>query len=65
MTLIEAMERVKAIQSASGDDEIAHGMEDTLYTDFIRYIASTNGEHAEIARELLKTEEIDFARWCA
>ena len=65
MTPEEARKRVQDIRDASGDDEVAHGMEDGLYVDFVRFIASQEGPHAATAREILKTLDLDFARWCA
>ena len=65
MTHDEAKQRVQAIRDAAGDDESAHGMEDQLYLDFVRHVASHEGPHRAIAEEILKTGEIDFARWCA
>ena len=65
MTTDEIKERVAAIGKIAWDDEVAHGQEDQLYADVLRYLAAGLGEAAELAREALKTEEISFARWCA
>jgi len=53
-----------------GDYERAHGAEDRLYTDFITAIAK--GDVAEdfeylrlMAAECLKTQELEFPRYCA
>lgn len=65
MTHDEAKKRVQAIRDAKGDDEMAHSMEDQLYLDFVRHVASQEGPHRAVAEEILKTGEIDFTRWCA
>ena len=62
MTLQEAQFRVEEIRKISGDDERAHSKQDDLRRDFIMHLAQ-NGN--EIAAEILKTETIDFNRWCA
>jgi hypothetical protein len=49
-----------------GDDEMAHREEASLREDFIRHVAEAGPpELAEMAREVLKTEEIEFSRWFA
>jgi hypothetical protein len=57
---------VARIDAMKGDYEIAHSAEDSLRDDFILYVAE-HGESglAEMAREVLKTNELDFARHCA
>lgn len=62
MTVDEVRERVASIRAQSDDDERAHGLEDQLHQDVLRYLAD-NGHR--IAAEALTTLEIDFARWCA
>jgi hypothetical protein len=60
---------VDAIRASSEDDEAAHGLEDGLRRDFIRSLAA--GEHGasvelqQLAKLVLSTEQIRFARWCA
>lgn len=66
MNLEEAKRRVEAIRAIRGDDEYAHSAEDDLHRDFIRAVIAANlGEMSEVAAEVLKTEEIEFCRWCA
>lgn len=65
MTHDEAKRRVQDIRDMASDDESAHSAEDQLYADFVRYVASQEGPHRAIAEEILKTEKIDFSRWCA
>ena len=48
-----------------GDDERAHSREDLLYQEFVKYIAKRKDYLGKMAREILKTQKIDFARWCA
>ena len=66
MTIEDAKTRVQAIKDIAGDDEVAHGTEDHLYQQFIEDIANGQTEDIqEIAKIILTTEDIDFARWCA
>lgn len=66
MNLNEINEAVAKIEATKNDDEVAHGMEDDLREAFIRHVAETaGGDLAEMARAVLKTNEIDFCRWCA
>ena len=64
MNLKEAQERVQAIRDMA-DDELAHSFEDSLYCDFAMMVAHSDSEFSEIAKEICKTMDIDFARWCA
>lgn len=58
--------RVAAIAQMVGDDETAHGAEDTLHQDVLKAIGSgTCASPAECARIALDTLDLDFARWCA
>ena len=66
MDLKEIKLRVKGIEEIKDDDEAAHSTEDGLYEDFVRYIAETGNEkQKKMAKAVLQTCEIDFARWCA
>ncbi len=65
MTHDEARKAVEHIIEIAGDDEAAHSAEDKLYADFVHYVASQEGPHRAIAEEILRTENINFARWCA
>ena len=58
---------VRRIAASRGDYEVAHSMEDSLMTEFIEYVASqtVDASLAEMAREVLKTRDIDFARYCS
>ena len=67
MTLEEIRWRVGQIEASKRDYEKAHGMEDDLYANFIKYIASLKNCHGlpAMAKELLKTQDISFVRYCA
>jgi len=66
MDLKEIKLRVKDIEKEKYDDETAHSLEDQLYQDFVDHIAKTgNDEQKKMARAILQTNKIDFARWCA
>jgi hypothetical protein len=67
MTVDEVLARVARIEAMKGDDEIAHGEEDTLPQDVLSAIAERRcvGAPADLAAAALKTLEIKFARWCA
>ena len=62
----EIKQSVQDIYEMREDDESAHSMEDSLYQEFINHIVETdNGALGDMAREVLKTREIEFKRWCA
>lgn len=63
--LEEIRTRVARIEANRDDDETAHSQEDDLYTDVLRAIADGAPNASELAREALRTVDIDFARWCA
>jgi hypothetical protein len=66
MTLEEIKGRVLAIAEFADDDERAHNMEDSLYCAFITFVSNCDDNRlANMAEEVLKTKDIDFARWCA
>lgn len=62
LTVEDVRNRVEAIRAKAYDDEVAHGMEDQLHQDVLRFL-SVRGN--ELAREALRTLDIDFSRWCA
>lgn len=58
--------RIEKIKECAWDSEVAHGDEDSLYEDFIRFVAVDGPEpFSAMAKEVLKTQEIIFSRWCA
>jgi hypothetical protein len=66
MDIQEILSRVAKIEEESWDDEVAHIKEDELRRDFIKHVAESGDKNlAEMASEVLKTEDIDFSRWCA
>jgi hypothetical protein len=66
MTADDVRKRVDAIRELAGDDERAHAEEDRLWADVLTAIAERRCLlPAAVAREALKTKEIDFRRWCA
>ena len=65
VTLEAVRQRVAGIAVLAGDDESAHTEEDALYRDVLRIVAASDSPLAEIAAEALKTQHIEFARWCA
>ena len=66
MDIEEIKARVEGIKNIASDYEGAHAVEDQLMYDFIKYV-SENGEPllAEMASEIMKTEQIEFPRYCA
>jgi hypothetical protein len=60
-TMTELKRCVELIAIVAEDDEVAHANEDELRHRVLQELASTN----PLAAEVLKTSEIDFARWCA
>lgn len=67
MTADEVQEAVERIRDIAGDDEGAHEAEDGLHQRVLDWISqhSTDSIARELAREALKTQGIDFARWYA
>lgn len=64
MTREDVIKAVAEIEKNKDDDERAHSEENRLHAAVLRYYAE-GGTDPELAREALKTQEIDFARWCA
>lgn len=64
---VEDVEReVERIRGMADDDESAHSTEDALWERVLRAIASGETDDAPgIAAAALKTQTVDFARWCA
>lgn len=57
---------IAGIAESPGDDQVAHGMEDRLWSDVLEAIANgTCDDPKACAAEALKTIDIHFARWCA
>jgi hypothetical protein len=71
MTLDDITKRIEAIRIAGvvqDDDEKAHGLEDALREDFIKYIVGLSALSQTLsaqARLVLTTNDLAFSRWCA
>jgi hypothetical protein len=67
VTLKEVRRRVAEIEAMKDDDEAAHILEASLHGDVLACIAnSTNlAGVRDLAREALKTKDIEFERWFA
>jgi len=63
MTLDDVRRQLETISCL--DDESAHSLEDRLYTDFVKFVAKRNDKIGMIARKVLESKRIKFARWCA
>lgn len=61
----EVKERVDLINKCKGDYEAAHDMEDELYIDVLKHIAEGGENAQQLAKEALKSQEIDFVRYTA
>ena len=65
-TIAQVKAAVEHIRQISRDDEGAHGEEDDLHQAVLRSIANGTAEDpVTMADEALKTQDIEFARWCA
>ena len=65
MDIEEIKATVAKIAKESGDDEAAHDNEDTLYSDFVKAVADASLQGwSQMAKEVLKTKDIHFQRWC-
>lgn len=61
MTIEEVIERVEKIKEVQDDPEQAHALEETLWHDVLKHIASGQCVHpAAFAIAALETENIDF-----
>ena len=66
MNIKQVKDTVKKIKEISGDSEYAHGVEDDLYRDFVKHVSeSKNKKLSNMAKEVLKTKDMDFERWYA
>lgn len=65
MTVDEVREAVALIATMTHDDEAAHSNEDTLWENVLRAIADGVPHPEALAKEALKTVNLDFSRWCA
>lgn len=63
-TLDEVKFIVGGINKLKQDDEVAHSLEDELYRRVLFMIANNHPMSSELAKEVLKTGDIEFSRWC-
>ena len=57
--------KIDEIKKEMDDPEVAHGMEDDLYAEFIEHISKREDSLGEMAKLVLTTEGLDFSRWFA
>lgn len=66
MDIKNVKQTVQEIVNLSNDDpEMAHEKEDDLYLAVLGQVIAGNHQSKEMAKEALKTQMIDFPRWCA
>jgi hypothetical protein len=65
MTKEDALKAVEEIRAESDDDEMAHIDEDNLHLEFIAFVAERTDRLGALAKIILSTKDIKFARWCA
>lgn len=59
-------EKLKLIEGiGDGDPEVSHSLEDKLYKEVLEAIAKGTENPSELAKEVLKVSELNFARWYA
>jgi len=61
----EITKRIEEIKKNKYDYEKAHSLEDELYIDFIKYVATLPHPISLTAKAILKTQDIDFIRYGA
>lgn len=61
VSIKRAIEIIKIIGEDDGDDEVAHAMERELHEQVLAELSETS----ELAKEALKTKDLDFSRWFA
>lgn len=58
--------KAKEIEARVKDPETAHVLKDELYHDFIQHVSKhADGNLSAMAKEVLKTQKIQFPRWFA
>jgi hypothetical protein len=62
MTIEEVRARVNAIGALRGNPEAALASEVELRADFLAYLAERNDEIGEMAREISRTDALEFPR---
>jgi hypothetical protein len=66
ITVEQVKLEVERIRKMAGDDESAHAAEDDLHQNVLTAIMNGECEDPKVcAREAMRTQDIEFARWCA
>lgn len=65
LTVEDIAHRLAQIAAVAHDDEVAHGMVDHLHAFVLQAVAAGHPEARDLAAAALRTDDIDFARWCA
>jgi hypothetical protein len=65
MTKKEILTAIQKIKDQRDDDEMQHIYEDNLRNSFIEFVAERKDKLGQLARLVLSTNKLDFARWCA
>ncbi|MEV5659811.1 hypothetical protein [Streptomyces flaveolus] len=65
LTAEDIARRLAEIHAVRDDDEAAHGKTDDLHRDVLTAIAAGAPDAPLLAAAALRTETLDFARWCA
>jgi hypothetical protein len=65
MTKKEILTAIQKIKDERDDDEMQHVYEDNLRNSFIEFVAERKDKLGQLARLVLSTNKLDFARWCA
>lgn len=65
LTAEDIARRLAEIHAVRNDDEAAHGKADDLHRDVLAAIAAGAPDPALLAAAALRTETLNFARWCA
>jgi hypothetical protein len=64
MTNEQALVWYNKIVEMRGDDEAAHGQEDSFREAVLQAVADGADNSIDLAKLALRTSEIEFARWC-
>lgn len=65
LTEADVLERLRQICEKAWDSEHAHSLEDDLYQDALRAIASGQLGAKKLARLVLRATRYKFSRWAA
>ncbi|MCF3101451.1 hypothetical protein IPZ58_07635 [Streptomyces roseoverticillatus] len=65
MTVEDVARRLAEIAHFRDDAEVAHGLTDELHIAVLRSIAAGAPDAETLAAAALRSETIDFNRWCA